>query len=182
MNTPKLKCFVVGISLCFLLIATRFSDLPHNFTAVTAVILFSAAYFRSLGLALGLSFGSLFVSDLFLGLDPIHFFVYGSLILVFAFSRVFLRQWNAMRLASTTLLSSLSFFVITNLGVWMISGLYAANLQGLKDCFVMALPFFRSSLMGDLLLSFGVFYSAVAIRALWQLPLGLSPLAQLRRF
>jgi hypothetical protein len=50
--------------------------------------------------------------------------------------------------------ASLAFFVISNLGVFLVGGLYPMSWSGLVECFVMALPFWRSSLMADL--GFGV--------------------------
>ena len=52
------------------------------------------------------------------------------------------------------LLSSISFFVITNFGVWLLG--YPKTWTGLAECYTLALPFFRN-LMGDL------FYSGVLI-------------------
>jgi hypothetical protein len=42
--------------------------------------------------------------------------------------------------------------VLTNLGVWVLGVLYKAW-TGLVDCFVVAIPFFRNTLLSDLLYS-----------------------------
>jgi hypothetical protein len=61
-----------------------------------------------------------------------------------------------------TLLSSVLFFLITNFGVWAVSGMYVKNLLGLQQCLVMALPFFRNTLIGDLFYS-GMFFGGYEI-------------------
>ena len=50
--------------------------------------------------------------------------------------------------------SSLSFFIITNLGVWLFQDLYPMTWPGLMTCFAAAIPFFGNQILGDL------FYSA----------------------
>jgi hypothetical protein len=62
----------------------------------------------------------------------------------------------------TALLSSILFFVITNFGVWLTGGgwFYPRTWQGLVECYVMAIPFFRNTLAGDLVFTgvlFGLF-------------------------
>jgi len=55
----------------------------------------------------------------------------------------------------TILLGSLSFFIVTNFGVWLIG--YPKTWTGLIECYTLALPFFRNSLLGDF------FYSGLMI-------------------
>ena len=51
--------------------------------------------------------------------------------------------------------ASVVFFVVSNLGVWMFAGLYPQTVDGLKTCFVMAIPFYPA------LLSSALFYSTL---------------------
>ena len=44
---------------------------------------------------------------------------------------------------------SLVFFVVTNLGVWLVGDLYPRTLDGLVTCYIAAIPFFRNTLAGD---------------------------------
>jgi hypothetical protein len=52
--------------------------------------------------------------------------------------------------AAATLCGSVSFFLITNFGVWAAGAMYPRTGAGLAACFVAALPFFRETLLGDL--------------------------------
>jgi hypothetical protein len=53
------------------------------------------------------------------------------------------------------------FYVVTNFAVWITpNGLYPHTLDGLIQCYVMALPFFRNDMAGNVLWSatlFGLF-------------------------
>ena len=50
----------------------------------------------------------------------------------------------------STFLSSILFFVVTNFGVW-IMGWYPRTMEGLITCYILAIPFFRTSLLANLI-------------------------------
>ena len=51
---------------------------------------------------------------------------------------------------SSVVATPIIFYMISNFGVWLGSErLYPHTLQGLTDCYVAALPFFRGTLVGD---------------------------------
>jgi len=43
-----------------------------------------------------------------------------------------------------------AFFFVTNFAVWASKSMYAGTAAGLLDCYVRALPFYRTMLAGDL--------------------------------
>ncbi len=49
------------------------------------------------------------------------------------------------------LLSSVFFYLYTNFGWWLMSGMYEYSLSGLIRCYWMAIPFFRNNLIGNLI-------------------------------
>ena len=49
----------------------------------------------------------------------------------------------------TVLASSVLFFVVSNLAVWVVSTSYPKTWGGLVTCYVAAIPFFRNTLLGD---------------------------------
>ena len=73
------------------------------------------------------------------------------------------RTWARTGLAA--LAGSVLFYVVTNFAVWVTpnglhAGLYAHTWDGLIQCYVMALPFFRNDIAGNVLWSamlFGLF-------------------------
>ena len=92
----------------------------------------------------------MFLSDLFLGFSLITLFVYAAFILV-GYIGIISKKMNV----KTILISSISFFIITNFGVWLIG--YPKTLNGLLECYTLAIPFFRNSLIGDFFFA-GVMY------------------------
>lgn len=56
------------------------------------------------------------------------------------------------------LASALSFYVVSNFGVWLAGMLYPRTLAGLSACYVAAIPFFERGLASDMLFS-AVFFS-----------------------
>jgi len=57
------------------------------------------------------------------------------------------RSWK--RVAGAGLGSSLAFFVLSNFGVWAFGGgaVYPLNFGGLVECYVMAIPYLRNTLI-----------------------------------
>ena len=56
-----------------------------------------------------------------------------------------------------TLMSSVIFFIFSNLGVWLFGNMYSLDMQGLIKCFVMAIPFNQYTWIGDLFFVFVLF-------------------------
>jgi hypothetical protein len=55
---------------------------------------------------------------------------------------------NIVNVFGVTLASSVLFFLITNFGVWA-QGMYARDISGLFQSYVMAIPFFKNTLLGN---------------------------------
>ena len=71
------------------------------------------------------------------------------------------KKVSAGRVAGAVLLSSTSFFVVSNYAVWVMSSatLYPHTLGGLEACYAAALPFYRNDLISTALvagLAFGI--------------------------
>jgi hypothetical protein len=142
------------VILIFIVIAAILRLFPHipNVTPITAMALFSGVYFTNKNLAYIVPLLAMVLSDIFLGFSGITIFVYAAFILV---SYIGLSSKKVS--IKTILISSISFFVITNFGVWLIG--YPKTLNGLMECYTLALPFFRNSLIGDFFYA-GVMYYA----------------------
>jgi hypothetical protein len=129
---------------------------PHvpNFAPISAMALFGGTYLNK-KYALIVPLVAMFLSDLFLGFHSTILFVYGSFILI-GLIGIWLKSHKSLKnIAAAALLSSLLFFVITNFGVWFMTNLYPKNIYGLAESYVLAIPFFRNTILGDL------FYSAL---------------------
>lgn len=147
---------------------TRVIPHPPNLTAVGAIGIFAGAngskkWFWVTPLA------TMAITDAIIGFYwwPIMTSVYLSFVISSLLSFVFLRsKKNVIRIAIITLISSVIFYIITNFAVWAWSPMYAKNWSGLAESYVLALPFFRNSLLGDLAYTgilFGV-YKFILVR------------------
>ena len=134
---------VFVVSLIFFAILSRFLPHPPNFTPIAAIALLSSKGFANRWVAFLIPIVSLFISDLFLGLHTTIPFVYGSFILIALLGR-YVKKINIF----SVLLSSSIFFLVTNLGVWLLH--YPLSIEGLFQCYILALPFFLNTVIGDL--------------------------------
>jgi hypothetical protein len=55
-----------------------------------------------------------------------------------------------LRYLRYTIFASFGFWLWTNLGVWLLSGLYPKTTAGFFECYIAALPFLRNGLLGDI--------------------------------
>ena len=147
MNNKKFSNREIVI-LLFIILAAVIRLIPHppNFAPITAMALFGGLNFQNKKLAYAIPLLAMIVSDLFLGFYSISIFVYLSFIAI-TYIGTTIKKINI----SNIFLSSLLFFIITNLGVWILG--YPMTIEGLLACFTLALPFFGYALAGDLFFS-----------------------------
>jgi hypothetical protein len=142
--------------------AARLIPHPPNFTPIAAIALFGGVHFRDARAAFGVPFAAMMASDLVLAMavygpgslrkSPL---VYLCFALIVAIGRRVARNPTAGALAMAVPAGSLLFYLVTNLGVWVLGTRYPPTLDGLAACYLAALPFLRNLLLGDL------FYTAV---------------------
>lgn len=144
--------------LVFLGVAFRLLPHPPNFAPITAIALFSA-YTLPKKYAFSVPILSLLISDYFIGFyGYTMLYVYSSFILVGLIGLRLRKSLNIKNLFLASLAASLIFFVITNLGVWLSPhSWYSRDLSGLINCYVLAIPFFRNTLAGDVFFTFTIF-------------------------
>tara|TARA_Y100001938_G_C7934190_1_gene350889 strand:+ start:36 stop:686 length:651 start_codon:yes stop_codon:yes gene_type:complete len=120
---------------------------PPNFTPVIAMAVFMPYLTRNLYPAMVVPLSAMFVSDLYIGFHSSMFWVYGSILIATTLSHYTMSMkkiyWH---LGSNALLSSTLFFVITNFAVWISGSMYPLTLDGLLQCYTMAIPFFGNTI------------------------------------
>ena len=126
-----------------------------NLELVTMVSIIAALTFGWRA-ALLVSIGAMAVSDAIIGNMSILVFTWGSFALI-GLGAVILRKLNnkpktqVLASAGFVIASSTLFFVVTNFGVWL-QGWYPATWAGLITCYQLAIPFYRTMLIGNLIM------------------------------
>lgn len=154
-----------GIAATLILLAATLRLLPHpeNFAPITAVAIFGGALLPR-RLAVVAPLAAIIVTDLIIGMHDLIPVTWGSFALIALASNVWLKKPTFLRGAGMALASSFFFFVTTNFAVWLTSGMYDRTLAGLAQCFALAVPFFRNTLISDLIYTgvlFGLYAFAV---------------------
>ncbi len=150
MQTKQLKIRVITITTIIFALAL-FRLLPHlpNVSPVAAMALFGGAYFADKRMAFVVPFVALFVSDLVLGLHNSMIFVYAGFALTVVIGFQLQKRLTVTNTAFAVVASSVLFFLLTNFGAWMTSGLYAKTAAGLMQAYAAGIPFFQNSLLGN---------------------------------
>ncbi|MDX1765368.1 MAG: DUF6580 family putative transport protein [Candidatus Saccharimonadales bacterium] len=161
--SDKARFAIIG-ALIILGVASRLLPHPPNFAPITALALFGGALIPGRA-GLWLPLAAMVVSDFFIGFHGLILFTWGAFFLIALFSKSQLsKNLNLTNLGGTTVAASVFFFLATNFGVWLQGFLYPRTFEGLADAYMMALPFFRNTLLGDLFFTgiiFGAYYFAV---------------------
>lgn len=137
---------------------------PANFTPVLALVLFGGVYFDK-KYAMLFPLFLMMATDMILGMHDMMLFTWGSLILISLLGFFLRGHFTWLRLTVASVTSAVLFFVVTNFGVW-VSGYYPMTLKGLMDCYILAIPFFRTMLVSTIVYSFIFFglYEVIANR------------------
>ena len=145
----------LALALIFLGVLCRVLPHPDNVTPTAALALF-AGVTLSPALAFTVPLLVMMASDLFIGFHPLFWLVWPTFALVTWIGHAVREKEGALPIMLASFGSSALFFAVSNLGVFFFEQMYPRTFAGLAECFTMALPFFRNSLIGDLT------YTAVA--------------------
>lgn len=138
---------------------------PHlpNVAPIGALALFAGVYLpRRYGIVLPLLV--MLIGDFFVGYYEIDVMitVYASFAATVMIGWLVSRQPTFVKIFGGALAAAVLFFLTTNFAVWASSSWYPHTAGGLLSAYVMGLPFFRYSLMGDLLFT-AVLFSSYAV-------------------
>ena len=142
-------------------VLSRLVPHPWNATPVMAIALFSGTYLAKRW-AVVLPLAIVALSDLALGWHATVPFNWAAFALTGMLAWWIRPRPTAGRVLAGTLTGSSLFFVITNFGVWVAGGLYPRTAAGLWQCYVAAIPFFRGTLLGDVVYT-ALFFGAYAL-------------------
>lgn len=147
-------------------VVARLVPHPPNATPLMAIALFGGTYLAKRW-AILLPLAIVAVSDALIGWHDTIPFTWGAFALTGMLAWWVRQRPSASRILGGALCGSLLFFVITNFGVWVAGTLYPRTADGLWQCYVAAIPFFRNTVMGNLVYTvalFGGYTMAASLR------------------
>lgn len=172
MQKEQTSSVLIAVILILLAAISRVMMYPHNFSPMIGMAVFGGAVIKDKRLAFALPLFSMFLSDVmfevfniapgFWGWGQLAGYGIFALITIIAFS---LKKINVWRVAGYSILSSVIFFLLSNLSFFVIDNpvyhTYSNDLNGFVNCYISALPFFKTSFIADLVYSgvlFGGYY------------------------
>jgi len=174
----------IVLSLVMLAVLSRVAIPPllghlPNFSAMDAVALFCGAHFHRRLVAVSVTLFSVWLGDVLLSQILMGHWVlfyagfywqYASYFLITLIGMILKNNIRPFTIFSSCAASSILFFAISNFGVWYSNSLYPLTFNGLIACYVAAIPFFKNTLLSDLLFSMVLFGSFALIVKAQRLP------------
>jgi hypothetical protein len=157
------------LAYLFVVVAVAFRFLPHpfSFTPVGAALLFFGARGprKQAWIPVLLLAGSDFVLTKFVYAYPYtldHIATIAWYASVVVLGTLLRENARPVRIAGAALATAVSFFALSNFGVWLAWNMYPHTVSGLAACYAAAVPFFRNEVVSDLLFS-AIMFSVPAI-------------------
>ena len=182
----KSNKYILGLVIVLLAIVYRLIPNLPNFSPITAAFLFSGAVISKKNGSLLAVLFLVLLSDFILNNTVLRvfftestgiiwfskymIFTFASYILIYFLGKYAINKLTIGRIAISSIIASLIFFLLTNMGAWIFDSmnLYPNNLSGLFMSLAAGIPFLQTSLISDLLFSgilFGI-YSLVSVNIL----------------
>jgi hypothetical protein len=168
-NTMKSKIILLSIiSTLAILLRTIFKIAP-NIELVTSLALLSGFLLPKNRIAFIFPLLVMLISDLMLGNSQIYLFTWSGFLLPVLLGQKLLTKidfsnskiLNKILIGATgSVVSVIFFYLWTNLGVVLTSGMYEISLNGLILSYINALPFLKLQLAGNLIIAPMVFLSS----------------------
>ena len=179
MNKQNSTQFIIAVLLILIAAISRVIMYPDNFSPIIGMAIFAGATLKDKRLAFILPIFSMLLSDIMFEVFNIApgFWGWGqlvgygilALITIIAFN---LKKVNVKNVIGYSLMSSVIFYVLSNLSFFLIDNpvyhTYTHDSNGFMQCYIQALPFLRTSLVADLVYSgilFGTYYAITSIVA-----------------
>jgi len=170
MKAQKNTLIIVGI-IAVVAASRLLPDSIANFTAIGAIAFMGGALFKNKWLKYLLPLAILALSDLALNTFVYSEFTNGSIfykgmlwvylpfiVSVFLGEKM-LKNIKVSNVLLTALASGIVFFLLSNFGVWLSGTIYPKTGAGLIEAYTMGIPFFRSTLLGNMVYGLVIFFA-----------------------
>ena len=168
--TPKIK-FVIGIIILAIVVRVL-QFLPPNVAPIGAMALFGGTYLTNKKWAFAIPLVALFLGDVVLelvspwgGFHANMLAVYVSFALITCIGFWLRGKEKRQTIMVGSLVGSILFFLITNFSVWATGSMFGNSVAGLGATMVAGIPFFKYTIMGDLVFN-AIFFGSFALAKL----------------
>ena len=143
-----MKYIKISLGIFLVLATSRLIPHPPNFTSLMALsfyvpVLLGLRFIPSVLIAFVLT-------DFIIGYHSGTHWTWGSVLIIGLISQYFSKNISLRFVGALT--GAFIFFLITNFGVWT-SGMYGYSINGLLNCFILAIPFFAYNLISTFIYS-----------------------------
>lgn len=86
-------------------------------------------------------------------------FDYAAYAVIFLFAAYSVRPNRTASIVGGSIFAVGTYFALSNLGVWIMTDMYPQTISGLIECFTLAIPFARGTILGNLI-AVPIFFTA----------------------
>jgi hypothetical protein len=143
-----------------------FFQIP-NFNPLGAIALMGGVLFSSKILRWVVPMGALLLGDILLGLSsPMYMdymlsldflFVYASFAAIILLGTFLSKNASLSKVLGGSIVAAVAFFLISNAGSWITMPQYTKDFAGLMTSYELALPFFRATLVSQIVFSLSIY-------------------------
>jgi hypothetical protein len=143
-----------------------FFQIP-NFNPLGAIALMGGVLFSSKILRWVVPMGALLLGDILLGLSsPMYMdymlsldflFVYASFAAIILLGTFLSKNASLSKVLGGSIVAAVAFFLISNAGPWITMPQYTKDFAGLMTSYELALPFFRATLVSQIVFSMSIY-------------------------
>ena len=153
MNKKKIfiAIFIIAFGVIFRIFLNEKIGIP-NFESVTALSLVSGSFLGGIFAPL-IPLLTIFISDIYFTNSSVYLFTWSAFILIGILGILIKKNTKHYfsKITGLGILSVLFFYIWTNFGWWLTSGMYTLTLRGLIESYIAALPFLRNQLFSSLI-------------------------------
>ena len=134
--------FFIGVLAIYRLIPH-----PPNFAPILATAVMCPLLIKDRIYGIAIPIFAMFISDILIGFHPYQFVVYATILTIGFFAPM---KKNLILVGTGACLASVWFFFTTNFAVWIIWDYYPKTIEGFLNCYTLALPFFKNTIISTL--------------------------------
>ena len=146
------KYLLLAVTTIIVLSLFRLIPHPPNFTPILAISVFAGIKFKDNLFSYLVPVFAMLVSDAIIGFHNGMIVIYLAIVL----SAYISRRFNTIN--TSVLGSCILFYLITNFQVWVMSSSYPKSLNGILECYTLAIPFLGMTLLSTFFYSYVLFY------------------------